>query len=284
MTLREDHLDGGLQGIAVSAGQPCAVGLVVLAGSSGRVDVERARLFAERGVLAVALRWFGGPGQAPGVCEVPLETFTRAVDWLIERGVRHVGIVGVSKGAEAALLVACRDPRVRTVVAISPSSAAWANVGPRVDGQTYPYRSSWTWRGQPVPFVPYDESWTAGEGAGPVSYRSLYERSLRAFPDCTTAAAIPIDEAAAEVLLVAGHADAMWPSDTFAAELAARRRRAGRQVEVIGHPDAGHRPYFPAEPVPAPSGHMAYGGTCAADAALGRAAWPRILALLNLPL
>jgi uncharacterized protein len=258
--------------------------VLVLTGSSARMDVERTRLFTQRGALAVALRWFGGPGQPPGICEIPLESFTLAVDWLVDRGVRQVGILGVSKGAEAALLVACRDLRVRTVVAISPSSVGWANVGPGADGQTHPYRSSWTWRDRPVPFVPYDETWTPSEPAGPVAYRSLYERSMGAFPERAASAAIPIEEAAADLLLVAGHADAMWPSEIFATDLAARRRQAGRQVEVIGHPDAGHRPYFPDEPAPPPSVSSAHGGTSAADAALGRAAWPRILAQLGLPL
>jgi uncharacterized protein len=284
VTLREECLEGCLQGTAVRAGHSRAVGLLVLTGSSGRVDVERARLFAQRGALAVALRWFGGPGQPPGICEVPLESFILAVDWLVDRGVRHVGILGVSKGAEAALLVACRDHRVRTVVAISPPSVSWANVGPGPDGQTYPYRSSWTWRDQPVPFVPYDETWAPAEGSAPVAYRSLYEQRMGTFPERAASAVIPIEDAPADVLLVAGHADAMWPSDIFAADLAARRRRAERQVEVISHLDAGHRPYFPDETAPPPSVISAHGGTIGGDAALGRAAWPRILEQLGLPL
>jgi hypothetical protein len=204
LTLHEKILDSPLQGTAVGPGHAVRVGVVVLAGSSGRVDVERARLFANRGALAVALRWFGGPDQSPGICEIPLETFTRAVDWLVDRGVRDIGFAGVSKGAEAALLVACHDARIRTVVAIAPSSVGWANVGPGLDGQAYPYRSSWTWQGRPLPFVPYDESWMPAEGDGPVSFRSLYEQSLRTDPDVAAAAAIPIERAAADLLLIAG--------------------------------------------------------------------------------
>jgi dienelactone hydrolase len=279
--LHEELLDGPLQGVAISSGSPDPIGVVVLAGSSGRVDVERARLFAERGALAVALRWFGGPGQSPGICEIPLETFTLALDRLVARGARRIGFVGVSKGAEAALLVACRDARVRSVVAIAPSSVVWGNIGAGLDGEAYPYRSSWTWRGWPVPFVPYDESWAAPEDS-PIAYRSLYEQSLRSAPEAAAAAAIPIEQATADVLVIAGAADAMWPSDTFAAALAERRHTAGRQIEVIGHPKAGHRPYFPGEPAPASSTDTAYGGSSAADAALGEAAWPRVLTHLGL--
>ncbi len=278
---REEPLQGGLQGTAVGAVRESGVGVVVLSGSSGRVDVDRARLLARHGALAVALRWFGGEGQPSGICEVPLETFGSAADWLEDKGARRIGVIAISKGAEGALLLACRDPRVRAVVAISPSSVAWANVGPGLDGRAYPYRSSWTWRGAPLPFVPYDESWKPDEER-PISYRSLYEQSLRAFPEARTTAAIPLEECEADILLVAGGDDAVWPSVAFAEELAARRHGSGRATRVVIEPQAGHRPILPGEPPPEPSTTLARGGNAAADARLGRAAWPDILACLEL--
>ncbi|HKV84228.1 MAG TPA: acyl-CoA thioester hydrolase/BAAT C-terminal domain-containing protein [Ktedonobacterales bacterium] len=283
MELVEQVLEGELQGVAVGPVRRAACGVLVLAGSSGRVDVARARLLARHRALALALRWFGGPGQPPGICEVPLETFTGAVDWLCGQGVKRVGLLGLSKGAEAALLVACCDARIGAAVAISPSSVAWANVGAGADGQSYPYRSSWTWQGEPLPFVPYDESWSASQTQGPVAYRSLYERSLAAFPERALAAAIPIERTEARTLLIAGGDDEMWPSASFAAALAERRRAAGRQIEVIAEPRAGHRPPFPEEPTPGPSATYRYGGSPEADAALGAAAWPRTLDCLGLP-
>lgn len=133
-------------------------GVLVLAGSSGRVDVDRASLFARAGFAAVAMRWFGGPGQPPGICEVPLETFTPALDVLAEHAPDLLVIVGTSKGAEAALALAVRDPRVDAVIGFAPSSVVWANVGPGFDGAMRPQRSSWTWRGESLPFVAYGEA------------------------------------------------------------------------------------------------------------------------------
>jgi uncharacterized protein len=283
MTVTEQSLAGAIQGMAVRpAGEEASTGVLVLAGSSGRVDVEQARLLAQHGALALALQWFGGPGQCPGVCEIPIETFTTAIDWLVAQGSQRIGVVGLSKGAEVTLLLAVRDPRVDAVVAISPSSVVWANVGPGYDGADYPYRSSWSWGGQPLPFVPYDESWTPPVGQQPVSFRPLYEASLRAHPEAAVAAAIPIERARGDVLLIAGGDDALWPSAAFAETLAARRHTAGRPVELITHPDAGHRPIFPDEMPPAPSTRIAHGGNPTADAALGRAAWLAVLACLNL--
>lgn len=248
-------------------------GVVVLTGSSGRIDRERARLFAREGVAALAIRWFGGPGQPPGICEIPLETFVVAVDRVVETGVRRVGVLGVSKGAESALLTAVRDPRVDLVVAVSPTSRVWSNVGPGRDGKSRPQRSSWTWRGRPLPFVPMDDSWTPHQDHGPVAIRDWYELSERTHADLLAPAAIPIEEARADVLLVAGGDDAMWPSLRFAEELRERRR----DLVFVARADAGHRPRFPGEsPAPDSPRHL-YGGTTEADALLGAAAWPQLL-------
>lgn len=42
---------------------PTGVGVLVLAGSSGRLDVGRADVLAAAGATALAVRWFGGEGQ-----------------------------------------------------------------------------------------------------------------------------------------------------------------------------------------------------------------------------
>lgn len=257
------------------------VGVLVLAGSSGRVLRERARLFAEQGMAALAIRWFGGPGQPPGICELPLETFTAAVDFLQERGARRIGIVGTSKGAEAAMLTAVRDPRVDVVVAIAPTAMVWGNVGPGLDGARLPYRSSWSWRGEPLPFVPYDDQWWATAPETPRPVRGLYELSELTFADQVEAAVIPVEKAAAELLLVAGGDDGMWPSMTYALRLAERRRAAGRTVRLISHGDAGHRLPFPGEAAGTVSEEFDHGGSEAADRLLGKQAWEPVLAALR---
>lgn len=263
------------------SGDGSAVGVLVLAGSSGRVLRERARLFAEQGFLALAIRWFGGPGQAEAIHELPLETFTEAVGFLRERGARRIGIVGASKGAEAALLTAVRDPRVDVVVAVSPTAVVWGNVGAGPDGALRPYRSSWTWRGEPLAFVPYDDSWWDTAPDRPRAIRGLYELSEKTFADRLAAAGIPVERAQADLVLVAGGEDRMWPSMAYSLRLADRRRKAGRTVRLISHGDAGHRVLFPGEPADPASAEFDYGGTEETDRLLGERAWPRALAALR---
>ena len=278
----EQELTEPWEGVLITPGPVSRTGVLVLAGSSGRIDRERARILAQEGMTAMSIRWFGGPGQSPGICEIPLETFVSAIDLLESTGVRRICLLGMSKGAEAALLTSVHDPRVDGVVAMSPTSVVWGNVGPGLDGEQAPCRSSWTWKGQPLPFVPYDVDWTAAESAdGPVAIRGWYERSQQTFADLLHTAEIPVEETEADVLLVAGGDDAMWPSLPFAERLVVRRRAAGRTACLISRANAGHRPRLPGEgPAPA-SPDFLYGGDAVADAELGAAAWPHILNLLR---
>lgn len=265
-------------GFCAAPAHGSAVGVLVLAGSSGRIERERCRLLARKGMTALSIRWFGGPGQPPGICEVPLETFVSALGRLRAEGARRIGVLGVSKGAEAALHLSVLQPGVDAVVALSPTAVTWANVGPGRDGLTRPQRSSWTWRGEPLPFVPYDDAWTPSEPEGsPASVLGWYEQSLRTYAGLAPAAAVPVERSGAGLVLVAGGDDLMWPSLPYAEELAARRRAAGRPVRLVTRAEAGHRPRLPGEgPAPA-SGTFRYGGSPAADAALGAAAWPHVL-------
>jgi hypothetical protein len=278
----ERELTDPWEGILVAPASGGDIGVLVLAGSSGRVERERARVLAAEGMTVLSIRWFGGPGQAPGICEIPLETFTTAVDFLQANGAERLGILGTSKGAEAAALTAVHDPRVDVVIALSPTSRVWCNIGPGRDGAQRPYRSSWSWRGQALPFVPMDDVWTPAEpGNGPVAVRGWYERSEQTFAHLLAPPEISVDKARADLLLVAGGDDAMWPSLPFAEQLAERRRSVGATVRVIAREDAGHRPRLPGEGPALASPRFLYGGTPEADALLGAAAWPHILKALR---
>lgn len=274
----EESLSGAVAGTLFRC-RRATTGVVVLGGSSGRVDVGRVRLFANEGSSALALQWFGGEGQAPGICEIPLETFFAATDYLLETGCRRIVYVGTSKGAEAALLTAVHDPRINAVVAISPSSVVWGNIGAGRDGVGWPERSSWSLDDVALPFVPTDPDWTPEYVDGLVSYRALFEHCLKAFEREAKAATIPVETASAEILLVAGGDDALWPSLWFATEIVRRRDNTGKVTHLVSSPDAGHRILLPGENTPRSILH-AHGGNDAADSRLGRKAWEAIRGLL----
>lgn len=225
------------------------------------------------------MRWFGGQGQSPGICEIPIETFSQAIDRLREEGCDRIGFVGTSKGAEAALLVASYDLRVNVVVAISPSSVVWANVGPGRDGFDWPLRSSFTRGGLPFAFVPHAaEALLSVNRLPPVRYLEFFKESLRTFAGHLVPAAIPVERSRAEIVLVAGGDDALWPSAVFAKALSARLTAHGKAAFLVIHPAAGHRVLLPGETTPK-STINAHGGTDEADRELGKAAWAEIARL-----
>jgi uncharacterized protein len=248
--------------------------VLVLSGSSGRLDVGRARLLAEHGAVALAWRWFGGPGQPSDISEVPLESFSPAVD-LLQSLHPRVAVLGLSKGAEAALLLAVRDPRIQLVAALSPTAVVWAGLSTE-----RPCRSSFTSRGVALPFIPYDDSWH--QPSGVPAFRGLYEQSLETYADRVSAATIPVEQIAGDVVVTAGADDLVWPSELFARQIADRRRQGGHSTTVLVQPKAGHRLLLPRETPAAIDDSIARGGTAAADRELGASLWRELGRRLDL--
>lgn len=259
------------EGIRFVPARHSGVGVLTVAGSSGRIDAERARILGAHGALAESIRWFGGPGQNAGPWEVPLELFLDRVEALAADCDR-VLVMGTSFGAEAALLTAVHSPHVDAVVAFAPSDVVWAGVTP-VGRMT----SHWTLGGEPLPFVPLMPDWESTQD--PPAFVDLYERSIAAAPEAAEAAAIAV-ETIPEVVLVVGGDDRVWPSAAHASRIRDRRQRHGRSTLVVADDSAGHRALLPGEPEATGGVRMARGGTVAADRRLGAAAWQRIEALI----
>ncbi|WP_200958519.1 acyl-CoA thioester hydrolase/BAAT C-terminal domain-containing protein [Terrabacter sp. Root181] len=279
MALREHPADH--EGVLVEAADGGnGTGVLVLSGSSGRVELDRARVLAGAGVsAALTYRWFGGDGRPAAIWEYPLEAFAPAVATLVARCDRVV-LVGASKTAEAFLAYAADDPAVDAVVALAPSHVVWANVGAGPDGELRPQHSSWSRGGAPLPFVPYDDD--ADPLGDPPAFTPVYAQSLRSAGDRVAAATIPVERFFGDVLLVAGGDDQVWPSVTFARAVQARRKALDLPTTLVTHPDAGHRVILPGEPVAAGGQQMARGGTEVADRELGERAWPEIRRVLDL--
>ncbi|MEU6136153.1 alpha/beta fold hydrolase [Nocardioides sp. NPDC047086] len=279
--MRETTLAGS-EGVLLEP-EGATTGVLVLSGSSGRIETDRCRMLASHGAAAASIRYFGGPGQPGEARLMPLETFDDVLADLHSRYQRLV-VLGTSWGAQAALLLGTLHPEIDAVVALSPTYVAWAGLS-----DERPQRSSWTLRGEQVPFVPFDDeaiedALKEAEGASAhgelPSYCEAYLSALEKYADRVPAATIPVERIAGEVVLVAGGDDALWPSVLFAEAI--RRRRTAHDLEtiVVSHPDAGHRVVLPGEPVLPLSRRLAWGGSEAADRELGLRAWPEIAAIL----
>lgn len=255
--------------------------VMILGGSEGGFagSGALAKALAEQGFGALALSYYRGAGQSPTLENIPLETFTRALDWLSARpevARRRVALVGVSKGGEAALLVASRDRRVCAVVAAVPSNVAWGGYDPaRNLGTMTP---SWTSGGQPVAFVRYDFSGFSRGGL-----RGVYEKSLETAP---VDAVIPVEKIAGPVLLISGRDDKLWPSTPMADAVMGRLDAAKfRYAHThLAYDNAGHaafgKPVAPDTKVN-PAIFAQAGGTFEGTNAARIDSWPKALAFLR---
>jgi len=252
--------------------------ILLLGGSEGGLGAAldgQARLLAREGFTVLALAYYRLPGQPQRFELIPLETFTRALDWLKTRDEvdpARLAIMGTSKGAEAALLVASRRGDLRAIVAAAPSQVAWQGF----DWSFAPVNtSSWSEIGKPVPYLPIKTVGWNGDIYGP----SLAEAAQH------PAAAIPVERIAAPVLLLCGEDDKLWPSCPMARAVKARRDEAASQLAttLLAYPDAGHFGVGPQLPAgqDLPAMITMFGGTREGNVAARADGWPRTIAFLK---
>ena len=131
-------------------------GVLLLGGSEGGLGPGTTRMgkaLAADGFDVLHVAYFGAPDQPAKLVDVPLETFDQGLAWLRTRPEvdgERIGIVGGSKGAEAALLYASRTPLIKAVVVGMPSSVVWPGIN-----YAETMQPSWTVGGKAVPFLPY---------------------------------------------------------------------------------------------------------------------------------
>ena len=276
--LREAGLAGTL--FRPPGGRP-APGVLVIGGSEGGIPEATAAVLSGRGFAALAVGYFGVPGLPDGLERIPLEGFDRAIAWLLRQpGVigNRVGVVGTSKGAEAALLLGSGSGRVGVIVAYAPSSVAWSCICPRAG------EPSWTRAGQPVAFIPPGTDPTYAPPAGTSIEPAAHYLYRLGHVSASRDAEIPVERISAPVLLVWGHEDRLWPSAESVRRIQERRRRAAKvPFAELGYAGAGHLIGLPGLPAGSTivGGRLETGGSPRRNAAASRDSWTRVIAFLD---
>jgi len=284
VTSREVRSEGLFGTLFVPSGKGPFPTLLVLGGSEGGNSAEDVgALLASHGYVCLALAYFDLDSLPKTLEEIPLEYFQKALEWLTSQvfaQADRVGILGTSKGAEAALLIASRDRRIHAVVAYAPSSVVWSCLCPAAG------KSSWSSNGTPVPFVPFEEDPTNSPPAGfPLRIGLNYQHSLKNEP-AIQRATIPVELINGPVLLVSGMDDQLWPSFGLG-KLIMRRlttRRHRFQDRQLAYQNAGHligKAYLPVGSTLIAGGQIESGGTPLGDAKAQEDSWPSVLSFLN---
>jgi dienelactone hydrolase len=256
-------------------------GVLVLSGSEGGLHELDAALLAGHGFTVLAVAHFGVPGVPDDLVDIPLEYFGTAIEYLAERA-GEIGVVGASRGGELALLLGATFPEIRAVVSVVGSGVVTQGIGPGANllQKLQHEAASWTWRGEPVPYLPYtvsDELRELVVNDEPVPLRIAFDTS-DGIPEDTV---IPVERIVGGVLLISSGMDESWPSGELS-EVALERLAKHehpfpyRHVHYIeaGHLIAGP-PYRPTTDVvvPGPGVWFAMGGTPEATAAAQADAW-----------
>jgi dienelactone hydrolase len=265
--------------------------VVILHGADGNDEASTrfGPILARMGYAAVGLPYYspnwGDYGPPPKFPDLPGSFIDIRVDQLAElrealRGmpgadVERFGLFGASKGAEFALIAGSRYPWIDSIVAYAPTDVVWEGWGLEMV-EAEGTRSSFSFGGQPLPFVPY-RGFVEGLLAGPASdLRAIHENGRADHPDKAVAARIPVETYAGSLLLIAGGRDAQWNAAGAVTAIVADRSAAGLETEALVYPDAGHD-------LVGDGGVRQVersGGAPEADAAARADAWPKVVAFM----
>ncbi len=208
--------------------------LILLGGSEGGKSWSEHTAFiqelVDQGFCVLSLAYFGADDLPSDLRAIPLEYFTKAFRWLsAQKEVvipNDYALVGVSRGAELALLLGSRYPEVKAVVAIAPSSVVFP--GPptgKLDvlrGQ----HSAWSLDRHELAFVPIPYSWTTLRGMITGKRTRMFEKALQDSRH-RQAAAIPVEKTQGHILLASFTRDQVWPSSLMSEQIMQRLRQSG---------------------------------------------------------
>ena len=177
--------------------------------ASDRWKPQRER-FLDQGYALLALGYFGTPNSPEKLDRISLDGVHAAIlkaaqDPRVDG--RCIAIVGGSRGAELALLLASHYPDIEAVVAIVPGSAVFPAL---TDAMTTP---GFSLNDQPLPFVPM--TWGATPDLLVGNLRGAFETIMRD-DAAMQRAAIAVEKINGPVQFVSASRDEMWPSKEMA--------------------------------------------------------------------
>jgi dienelactone hydrolase len=248
LTLAQEGLVGTFAAEPATTPRPAVLSL----GGSGGGHSREPSLLASHGIPTLSLGYFGEPGLPAQLKNIPLEYFEKALQWLSKQpGVdpQRLAVVGVSRGAELALLLAADFPDLVHGVVACTTDAHVLGAGPNAGGGY-----AWTLGGQPVPL-----------------------------------GLLPVDRITVPTLISGGGKDEVIDSGPATTELLDLAHAHGRtNVTGRVYPNAGHgvgcrQPNLPA-PAQfeiAPHTFLSLGGTSTANSEAAAVTWPNQLRFLN---
>ena len=182
----------------------------------GRWKVTRDK-FIDDGYAMLAVSYFGLPGTPDKLDRIALEGVHAAIQQAVTNNPaiegRCVALIGVSKGAELALLLASRYSDIKSVVAIVPANAVYVAI---TDALT---TSSFSHNGQSLPFVPFP--WRATLPLITGDKRKVFDIMAEDVA-AVAAAKIKVEKINGPIFLMSATNDEWWASKEMSDDMMAR--------------------------------------------------------------
>jgi dienelactone hydrolase len=295
--VRELDAGGNVGSLYIPQGRERRRVIIVLGGSGGGYDLDKAALLSRHGFAALALAYFGIPPLPNWLHRVPLEYVAGAMEWLSaqeEIDASAIGVLGISRGAELALLLGSYFRQIRAVAAYAPSACAWSSGG--YDKETRQPIPCWMWKDAAIPSAQLPlrrfiarSAIPVGLLRRPVKFRNLFQSALRN-RESARIGAIPVERTRGPILLISGGDDKVWPSSQMSEMIIERlkSRSFAYGVEHLNYSKAGHSLRYPSMPTTVRMSRsrgvkfpILLGGNASADAHAQEDAWRHTIAFLK---
>jgi len=213
------------------------VAIMFLGGSDGGMPNYNVEKYTAKGYPCFKVGYFSTENTPDHLEMIPLEYFEKAIKSFKsqpEVGDKKIVVFGGSKGGELVLLLASRYKQIAGVIARVPSSVIFQGIGGPLK------TSSWSYKGQPVPFVPYYKPFDYSKVVNG-QWIELYELSLTQ-TEAVEKATIKVENINGPVLLLSGKEDAVWPSSKMG-EMIIKRLKENKFPHWYKHfvyKNAGH--------------------------------------------
>ena len=173
-----------------------------------------AQQFAIKDMVGLSISYTGKKGLPRLPEEIELEYFENAINWLIKQpevDPNKIVVMGASRNAELALLIASTFESISGAVAYAPSSVSWSNT-------VLPYnsnklKSSWKYKGIDIPYVPMNK--IKGNDSNKIKMLEYWKSGLTK-TNFITQAAIKVEKINGPIILFSGNDDKVWPSSLMA--------------------------------------------------------------------
>jgi esterase/lipase len=224
--------------------------IVFLGGSGSGLGVNSplAAALASHGFNVLSVAFFNEEGLPSQLSRIPLEYFENVFAWLSKNPItsgKEIQILGMSKGAELALILASRYPFITKM-------ALWAPHAYCFQGIAFKNESSWTYAGEELPFIRLKNLWVfANVLSGfirnkPFTFTHTYRKGL-AVAKNKEAARIKVEDASADLLIITSRDCGMWNTYDGCLEIMDSLRKCNypHHYDLVVYDNAGEPYYVP---------------------------------------